>query len=98
MVSLQWVLAEGRGYRGESDEDEPRQSDKSIDNAMDVDDQLLHGPEDDPHSHEDGLNEEEDDGEEDSSDTAMVPMADMLNARYACENVYSAIFILHVNF
>ena len=30
---------------------------------------------------------EEDSDDEDPSDVAMVPMADMLNARYGCENV-----------
>jgi N-lysine methyltransferase SETD6 len=38
---------------------------------------------------EDEKEEEEDGEEEDSSDIAMVPMADMLNARYQAENVSS---------
>lgn len=34
-----------------------------------------------------GANEDSDDEDEDPSDVAMVPMADMLNARYGSENV-----------
>lgn len=54
---------------------------------MDVDEDTLtyspHAVASQPPTNEDS----EDEDEDDPSDIAMVPMADMLNARYGCENV-----------
>lgn len=50
--------------------------------AMDVD-----GEAEGDGSNEPGMEDNEDEDEEDPSDVAMVPMADMLNARYGSENV-----------
>ena len=56
---------------------------------MDVDNQEATRNDDDaPHS------EVDEDDADDSSDIAMVPMADMLNARYGSENVFRHEFAL----
>lgn len=69
----------------ETDEDENAVdvANTSMGSAMDVDEQP-NGQEitDSTEGHEDSGDEEED-----TSDVAMVPMADMLNARYQAENV-----------
>lgn len=44
---------------------------------------------------EEVVEEEDDEDDDDPSDVAMVPMADMLNARYGSENVrHSSIYII----
>lgn len=54
-------------------------------------------PDSAPESEDNGENDDDDsDDEDDPSDVAMVPMADMLNARYGCENVRSSISFLEV--
>ena len=40
-----------------------------------------------PHALNDDDEDETEDDEDDPADVAMVPLADMLNARYGCENV-----------
>lgn len=55
---------------------------------MDVD-EPNHPP---PPESEDNEGDSDDEDEDDPSDVAMVPMADMLNARYGCENVRSSPF------
>ena len=86
---------EGQGQAGEGEANTSIGSgmDVSVGNMsgdikmMDVD-ELSH-----PHPPESEGNEiveedsDDDDDVEDPSDVAMVPMADMLNARYGCENV-----------
>ena len=79
-----------RGGKGEESEGEvDRNANTSVGSAMDIDD---------PHEGvgldvagfgEDYVGEEDDDDDDegDPSDVAMVPMADILNARYGSENV-----------
>jgi SET domain-containing protein 6 len=40
-----------------------------------------------PHAFSDNDSDETEDDEDDPANVAMVPLADMLNARYGCENV-----------
>ena len=85
----------------EKDEDENAESgtNTSFQNAMDVDESPADEPEPNhAEEQEDSLSleqlveadddsESDDEGAEDPGDVAMVPMADMLNARYQSENV-----------
>ena len=59
-------------------------ADTSIGSGMDVDEVEAPVIVPDGHGSE---KEDSDDEDDDASDVAMVPMADMLNARYGCENV-----------
>jgi SET domain-containing protein 6 len=70
------------------DEEENAAANTSRGSEMDVD--APQGSEgDESASHHDEAEEEDGVGIDDSSDIAMVPMADMLNARYGSENVRS---------
>lgn len=67
-------------------EDENAAANTSLGSEMDVD--APQGSEgDESASHHDETEEEDGAGIDDSSDIAMVPIADMLNARYGSENV-----------
>lgn len=78
----------------EEEEEDDHAANQSMGSAMDVDEGHSEGP-DAVNSTHPREGDEENDGEEDgdheealdSSDTAMVPMADMLNARFGSENV-----------
>lgn len=67
-------------------EEENAAANTSRGSEMDVD-ALQETEGDEPASHHDEAEEEEGGDMDDSSDIAMVPMADMLNARYGSENV-----------
>ncbi|KAF6763120.1 hypothetical protein DFP72DRAFT_874754 [Ephemerocybe angulata] len=80
-------------WQGDEDEDENEmhEANTSMGSAMDVDENRAadphpHRPEGEEHDEEEHEEGEEEEGEQDSSDTAMVPMADMLNARFGSEN------------
>jgi N-lysine methyltransferase SETD6 len=91
ILSRSFQVAKWESERREGEESDgkghmdPIHTNTSIDSAaMDVDDPQL--------SSENKLREEDDDEEDDESeddpaDVAMVPMADMLNARFESENV-----------
>lgn len=82
----------------EAEEDENEEANTSANtagSAMDVDEtpgdeqdandgSNAHGEE---NGDEENSNDDDDEEDEDSSDVSMVPMADMLNARYGSENV-----------
>jgi len=71
---------EDERIQGEGEENEGSTgANNSVDSAMDVDDGI--------DEQDGGDDEEEGDEGDDPSDIAMVPMADMLNARYGSENV-----------
>ena len=73
-------------------EDENAAANTSRGSEMDVD--APQGSEgDESASHHDEAEEEDGGGIDDSSDIAMVPIADMLNARYGSENVRTAAFL-----
>jgi len=55
----------------------------SIGSAMDVDEPNAS----EQHGHDHGEESEDDDGEENAQEVAMVPLAEILNARYKTENV-----------
>ncbi len=64
----------------------------NVDNTgMEVDESPINGAEQEPDSMEESEDEHVEDID-DPSDVAMVPMADMLNARFESENVRSIIF------
>ena len=69
-------------HENEKEDDAPASANTS---AMDVDDEQIREEKDD----EDEDSDDED--VEDPADVAMVPMADMLNARYGCGNVSTKI-------
>lgn len=75
--------------QGQEEDDGPAEANTSIDSAaMDVDDAASlpdHG-EAEEEDHGDG-EEDDEENEDDPADVAMVPMADMLNARFESENV-----------
>lgn len=76
------ILSRSFNVETETDEnsvegDEPSEPNTSLQSAMDVDDVEK------PREQEDDSEEEE----EDTSGITMVPMADLLNARYGCNNV-----------
>jgi SET domain-containing protein 6 len=73
---------------GEDEEENPA-ANTSHGSGMDVDSPQGAGNGDESHHTEPEDEEEDDDDGDDSSDVAMVPMADMLNARYGSENVRS---------
>lgn len=77
--------------RREEGEGEELQGDTSMGSAMDIDEHEVKGSELHSQSRrESESSDEEEDGDDkpsDPSDTAMVPMADMLNARYEHANV-----------
>lgn len=87
-----------RSFQVERWKDEDSAPDISADNDMDVD---THPSSTNNHDAESGDNEagielDDDDDDEDYDDpsnVAMVPMADMFNARYESENVGAASFI-----
>lgn len=66
---------------GEPEDNIPDQANTSFGSAMDVDDL----PPTDNH-------EDDDEDEDDPSDVAMVPMADLLNARWGSENVRGPVY------
>ncbi len=70
----------------ESDNDENEEANNS--HSMDVDepDTLATSAQDSEPTEEHVEEEEEEEDEEDSSDVSMVPVADLLNARYESEN------------
>lgn len=71
--------------RREGGEGEELQGDTSVGSAMDIDEHEVKGSESESHDEEEDSDDE--DEPSDPSDTAMVPMADMLNARYEQANV-----------
>lgn len=84
-------------WQGEDDDDDTRKADTRSHDEMDIDE--VPSPANDDgepsqDSHEDETYNNDDDDAEDSSDVAMVPMADMLNARYGSENVRLSPFSL----
>lgn len=81
---------------GQEDSDEQIAANTSIGSGMDVDvsSGIVEEAEEEEADDEESL-------EDDSSDTAMVPMADLLNARFECENVRGSVIsrnLLVVNF
>jgi N-lysine methyltransferase SETD6 len=74
--------------------DESPPEDPSKKHAMDVDADESFAP---AHGEDTGGDSDSDD-EEDPSDVAMVPMADILNARYGCENVCSISVLFSYHF
>ena len=83
-----WDGAEGE--KGEDPDDMVEEANKSIDSAaMDVDEQ----PTESPDEVQETL-EEDDEDEDDPANVAMVPMADMLNARFESENVCRGFLII----
>ena len=78
-------------WTGEGDEDAPRADDAPVaSGSMDVDSNAQSAPSSGPGTPEpiEGVDDGEDsDDEDDPSDVAMVPVADMLNARFETENV-----------
>ena len=79
----------------EDEEDEVQNGDSKgagMENAMDVDTAPNENIEDEVSGAEAAIeieddSDDEDEDAEDPADIAMLPMADMLNARYECENV-----------
>lgn len=70
----------------DQEEEEDSKGNTSIGSSMDVDLPSA-DVEEPPEEHEHGDNPDGDHDEEESSNIAMVPMADILNARYGSENV-----------
>ncbi|KAJ7451845.1 SET domain-containing protein [Mycena galericulata] len=81
------ILSRSFDVEKDDPEEEPEEdgapADTSLGSAMDVDE-----PQDEPKSDHDGASEPDNDSEdeEEPSGVAMVPLADMLNARYGSEN------------
>ncbi|KAJ2917758.1 hypothetical protein MD484_g2656, partial [Candolleomyces efflorescens] len=71
-------------WQSDADDDHDHEGNTSIGSSMDVDEQ--HPTNSDAQDDNEDDDREDDDDGHDSSDTAMVPMADMLNARYGSEN------------
>lgn len=79
-----WGKEEGE----EDDEEEDgAEANTSTDNAMDVDELVERRHPEKGQLEPEEASDEEDDEIEDTADIAMVPMADMLNARFESENV-----------
>jgi N-lysine methyltransferase SETD6 len=82
---------------GADEQDEDKGEDPRVntltDSSMHLDDACPEGPNEEMNS------DESDDEEDDPSDVAMVPMADILNARWGSENVSQVLsdHILHVS-
>ena len=76
-------------WQSDADDDHDHEGNTSIGSSMDVDEQ--HPTNSDAQDDNEDDDREDDDDGHDSSDTAMVPMADMLNARYGSENVCKVI-------
>ena len=87
----------GKGEDEDEEDESETEADTSADNAMDVDEQNERHEHDtqngQPEPEEDS--DEEDEDIEDPADVAMVPMADMLNARFESENVGLTFILLH---
>jgi SET domain-containing protein 6 len=64
---------------------DPGQTPAQEDSEMSLDEDSPHSP--DNNGLNDVIDEDDSDDDDDSADVAMVPLADMLNARYRCENV-----------
>ena len=70
----------------DADDDEAEAANTSLGSAMDVEGDAPHGHDSEEHGEEEE-GEEGDEEDEDAGIVAMVPFADMLNARYRSENV-----------
>ncbi|KAJ3933631.1 MAG: hypothetical protein NXY57DRAFT_891707 [Lentinula lateritia] len=71
---------------GDDGEDMILEADKSIGSAMDVDEHDETNSVEDTSIQDDSPSEDGDEGEEDATDISMVPIADLLNARFGSEN------------
>lgn len=92
ILSRSFVVERWQSEEDEDEENEEHPANRSTGSAMDIDEGDADGrAEGSSIQQDEGGQEDIDEGEEedghDSSDTAMVPMADMLNARFGCENV-----------
>ena len=80
------ILSRSFTLEKDADDDEAEAANTSLGSAMDVEGDAPHAHDSEEHGEEEE-GEEGDEEDEDAGIVAMVPFADMLNARYRSENV-----------
>ena len=81
--------------RWETGHDEDPSANNSLGSAMDIDDESFpSGTGTNLHEEAQEIYDSDDEDEDDPADVAMVPMADILNARYGSENVRHFPFVM----